>query len=144
MDRWDAFGLDLAQLMSTMSKDPSTQVGAAVLDSLHRVAAVGYNGFPRGVEDDARLYDRDVKYALVIHAECNALLNSTTEVRGCTVYTYPFPPCASCASLLIQSGIVRVVAPAPDLIKYDRWVKSWELAVSMYKEAGVRYELITG
>ncbi|MBQ6221148.1 MAG: dCMP deaminase family protein [Solobacterium sp.] len=110
---WDEYFMGLAHLSALRSKDPSTQVGAAIVDENHRVVSVGYNGFPRGCDDDEFPWDREggmlvTKYAYVVHAELNAILNSPRPVRGCTLYVSLFP-CNECAKAIIQSGITKIV-----------------------------------
>jgi len=145
---WDNWFLGLAQYIATASKDPSTKVGAVIVDANRRVISVGYNGFARGVDDSPeRLNDREVKYDLTVHAEKNAILFAQEDLAGCTVYTWPFPPCAPCAAMIVQSGITRVVAPnmahclkplkEGDNARPDRWKASCDRAVVQFKEAGV-------
>lgn len=101
----------IAETAALRSKDPATQVGACIVDSMNRVVALGYNGFPRGCDDhDPRLsWERPAKYMFVIHAEANAILNKNmADISGCTLYTTLFP-CNECAKLIIQSGITEVV-----------------------------------
>ena len=109
---WDEYFMGLAHLSALRSKDPNTQVGAAIVDENHRVVSVGYNGFPTGVSDDEFPWSREggvltSKYAFVVHAELNAILNSQRSVRGCTIYVSLFP-CNECAKAIIQSGIKKV------------------------------------
>jgi len=112
---WDEYFMSLAFLSAMRSKDPSTQVGACIVDAHHRVVSIGYNGFVGGVSDDdlpwAREADNplDTKYPYVVHAEVNAVLNRNAgSVRGCTMYVALFP-CNECTKILIQSGISEVV-----------------------------------
>ena len=110
---WDEYFMGLAHLSALRSKDPNTQVGAAIVDENHRVVSVGYNGFPRGCDDDEFPWDKEggmlvTKYAYVVHAELNAILNSPRPVRGCTLYVSLFP-CNECAKAIIQSGITKIV-----------------------------------
>ena len=110
---WDEYFMGLAHLSALRSKDPSTQVGAAIVDENHRVVSVGYNGFPSGVSDADFPWQRvggvlESKYAFVVHAELNAILNSQRSVRGCTIYVSLFP-CNECAKATIQSGIKKIV-----------------------------------
>ena len=131
---WDLRFLDMSQLISSWSKDPSTQVGAVIVDSNNRVVSVGYNGFPQGISDDNRLDNRETKYKMIIHAECNALLFAQRPLEGCTIYTYPFMPCPTCASMIIQSGISSVVSY---INKDERWEKEFKLSRQILKEADV-------
>jgi dCMP deaminase len=140
---WDMRFLDQAKLVASWSKDPSTRVGAVIVDEHHRVVSQGFNGFARGVADTAtRLRTRDVKYRLVIHAECNAILFAQRQLAGCTMYSWPLQPCAQCASMLIQVGIPRVVSVHPAADKLDRWGKDMNLAKEIMEEGGASLLLI--
>lgn len=120
LSKWDARYLDLAQHVAGWSRDPSTKVGAVVVRPDKTIASMGFNGFPRGVLDDERLNDREVKLRMILHAEQNAILSAHERLAECTVYVWPMPPCSHCAAVLIQAGIKRVVAPSPQ----RRWVES--------------------
>ena len=133
--KWDKRFLDLSELISSWSKDPSTKVGAVVVDDDRRVISLGYNGFPRGVSDDERLDNRESKYKIVTHAEANALLFASESLKGYTIYTYPFMPCSKCAGLIIQAGIKRVVSYASS---NERWSEDFEVSRRMMCEAGVK------
>lgn len=143
--KWDRRFLELARLVGSWSKDPSTKVGAVIVDASRRVVSVGYNGFPRGCDDSPDVYaDREKKYRRVIHAERNALLFCGRSVAGCTLYTTPFPPCAPCAAMFIQAGISRVVAPAPSAELAARWGDDLDAAADLFREAGVLLEHVEG
>ncbi len=110
---WDTYFMALAHLSAQRSKDPHTQVGAVIVDDLHRIVSIGYNGMPRGCYDDQFPWGRegaflDTKYAYVVHAELNAILNARTSVNECTIYVSEFP-CNECAKAIIQSGIRHIV-----------------------------------
>ena len=49
---WDEYFMGIALLSSMRSKDPSTQVGACIVDSDKKVVSIGYNGMPFGCSDD--------------------------------------------------------------------------------------------
>jgi dCMP deaminase len=109
---WDEYFMGVALLAAKRSKDPSTQVGACIVDENNIILSTGYNGFPKGCSDDEFPWERigeDTKYAYVVHAELNAILNSGgKDLRGATVYVGLFP-CNECAKAIIQSGIKEVV-----------------------------------
>lgn len=106
---WDARYLDMAQVCSTWSKDPSTKVGAYIVDEHNRPVSHGYNGFPKGMEDSPERYaDREFKYAHVVHAEMNAILNAGRDLNGCTVYC-THPPCTTCLCSMKQAMVARIV-----------------------------------
>ena len=134
---WDEYFMGLAHLSALRSKDPNTQVGAAIVDENHRVVSVGYNGFPTGVSDDEFPWSREggvltSKYAFVVHAELNAILNSQRSVRGCTIYVSLFP-CNECAKAIIQSGIKKIVYESDKYNGVDTNISSKR----MLKAAGV-------
>jgi dCMP deaminase len=134
-ENWDNRFLSLAENVASWSKDPSTKVGAVIVDEDRRIVSVGFNGFPKGMADDPERYaDRDYKYAHIIHAERNALLFASKPLVGCVVYTVPFMPCSQCAVLLVQAGIKRVVSLHCD---NERWAKSFEATVAIFQETGV-------
>lgn len=135
--KWDRRYLGFARhIAEECSKDPSTKVGAILVDNFGRMIP-GWNGFPRGLSDDAAVYaDRDKKLQRVIHAEMNAILNAGSA-RGMTLYTSALSPCSRCAAHVIQAGINRVVYEiTPEGIP-ERWAKDMADALVMFKEAGV-------
>lgn len=134
--KWDMRFLTLAEHIAQWSKDPSTKVGAVIVDSRNRIVSLGFNGFPRGVFDDETRYnDKETKYSMVVHAEANAILTAPRSVENCILFTTLFT-CNECAKLVIQSGIKRVVSFS-EKVKKPHWEKSFETARQMYKEAGV-------
>ena len=131
---WDEYFLGMAQYASRKSKDPSTKVGAVVVRPDNSHASTGFNGFPRGVDDDRKLLnEREDKYKRIIHAEMNSLNFLREPADGYTLYVWPIPPCSVCAGNIIQRGIVRVVSPAPS----GRWVCSCSTGKEMFKQSGV-------
>lgn len=144
-EKWDRRFLELAKTVSSWSKDPSTKVGAVVVNPLGQIVGTGYNGFPRGVHDyDDRYKDREMKLKLVVHAEVNALIQAGKEARRGTIYIYPAfgkpNVCSECAKVLIQSGVKRVVGLEPKEPN-DRWKDSLSLSQMMLNEALV--EVVT-
>ena len=135
---WDNRFLDMAKLVSTWSKDPSTKVGAVIVDPSNRLVSVGYNGFPKHIIDNERLLDREKKYDIIVHAEVNAILFANKKVNGCTLYTWPFQPCPRCAGLIIQSGISRVVSIRN---RNPRWVDDFITAKQLLLEASVKLDI---
>ncbi len=110
---WDDYFMGIAHLSAMRSKDPSTQVGACIVNPQKRVVGIGYNGFPTGIDDDqfpwhASENYQESKYAYVVHAELNAILNATQKLDGCAIYVSLFP-CNECAKAIIQSGIKELV-----------------------------------
>lgn len=138
--KWDERFLRLAREVAGWSKDPSTQVGCVIVRPDRTIASLGYNGFPRGLDDSADLYaDRDTKYERIIHAEMNALLSATEDLKGYTLYVDPLIPCPRCAVHLIQKGISRVVSVAlnQDEDRHVRWAEQAKVAEKLFAEAKI-------
>lgn len=134
---WDEYFMGLAHLSALRSKDPSTQVGACIVDQNKKVVSIGYNGLPIGCSDDEFPWGREggmleSKYAFVVHAELNAILNSPRSLHGCTLYVSLFP-CNECAKAIIQSGIRKVVYECDKYAAEDNVIASKK----MLKAAGV-------
>lgn len=138
--KWDLRFLDLAKLVASWSKDPSTQTGAVITDVNNRVVSIGYNGFASGVKDTPERYaDRDLKYKMIVHCERNAIIFAQRDLAGCTLYTWPFMSCAPCAAMVINAGIKQCVAPRND---NPRWAADFALTQNMFREADVWLDLI--
>lgn len=143
-EKWDRRFLELAKHISSWSKDPSTKVGAVLVNPDTKiVVGIGYNGFARGVADiDRRLEDRDTKYKFVVHAEVNAILMAGERARGATIYTWPpfgSPDiCHDCCKIAIQAGVKEVVGYETAQEK-EHWKDSMNISKAMCEEAGVTY-----
>ena len=141
---WDEYFMGIALLSSYRSKDPSTQVGACIVDDNNKIMSVGYNGFPHGCNDDEFPWDRsgdefDTKYPYVCHAELNAILNSGgSSLEGCKIYVALFP-CNECAKAIIQSGIKEVVYLS------DKYADTPGVRASkrMFEAAGVKMTMLS-
>ncbi len=111
---WDEYFMGIALLSAKRSKDPSTQVGACIVNQYNKIVGIGYNGFPIGCSDDELPWGKtsdnqnETKYPYVVHAEANAILNSTKDLHGSRVYVALFP-CNECTKLIIQSGIKEII-----------------------------------
>ena len=139
--KWQSRFFDLAYLVASWSKDPSSQIGAVIVDAQNRVISTGFNGLPVGVRDtEERLGDRATKYKMILHAEENAIMFAKQNLNGCSIYVTKMPPCAHCAALIIQSGIKFVYVPETEIP--ERWRESTELTRQMFKEAGVKIQFV--
>ncbi|MCH1481739.1 MAG: dCMP deaminase family protein [Candidatus Poseidoniaceae archaeon] len=137
--KWDLRFIGLAQHISTWSKDPSTKVGCVVVGEDREIRSTGFNGFPRGINDnEERLMDREKKYPLICHAEENAIMHAArigVSLKDSTAYV-TWPPCSRCARSLIQAGIREIVYPETGKIP-ERWIEDFTISDSMLNEAGV-------
>jgi dCMP deaminase len=138
-EKWDSRFLELAKHISEWSKDPSTKVGCVVVGEDREIRSTGFNGFPRGIEDDSdRLEDREKKYPLICHAEENAIMHAARigiSLKGNTAYI-SWPPCSRCARSLIQAGVNEVVFPTGVDVP-ERWRSDFDIAIAMMNEAGI-------
>ena len=137
--------MGVAKLSAKRSKDPNTQVGCCIVNSDKRIVAVGYNGLPRNCDDNDFPWNcregalQDTKYAYVVHAELNAILNATTPLTGCTLYVTLFP-CNECMKAIIQAGIKEVVYGSN---KYENDLTT-KASVKMLNLAGVKLRKYRG
>jgi len=134
---WDQYFMGVAQLSAMRSKDPNTQVGACIVNRKNRIVGIGYNGFPVGIDDEIYPWESEgeflnTKYPYVVHAEPNAILNSTVALDDTTLYVTLFP-CHECAKLIIQSGVREIVFVEN---KYQE-EESVKASMRMLEDAGV-------
>ncbi len=140
---WDECFMRMAHVIAERSKDPSTQAGAVIADEHNVVKGLGYNGFPRGVDNGDFPWEREgdflnTKYAYVCHGEENAIYNSNGSVKNCKIYCTLFP-CNECAKSIIQNGITEVVFESD---KYNT-VPAFVAARRMFDAAGVKCRQFT-
>lgn len=141
MSHWGKYFMDIAAVVATKSKDPSTKVGAVIVRPDNTIASTGFNGFPREMHDTSKMYeDRDYKLAHVIHAEMNAILFAKEDITGYTMYVTMYP-CSVCALHLAQSGIKRIVTYEPSDAQMERWKDSFEKSKRILEECGVEVVL---
>ena len=140
MNKWDLRFLNLARHISSWSKDRSTNCGTIVVDKKNRVVGMGYNGLPTGIFDsEERLNNRELKYNLTVHSEMNAIAFANKSVENCTLYVWPMGPCVRCATMIIQVGIIKVIAPKLSIELEKRWGESMILTREIFKEVGIEF-----
>ena len=111
---WDVYFMGIALFTSLRSKDPSSKVGAVIVNHKNRIVGTGYNGFIAGIDESGFSWEREgewlhTKYPYVVHAEANAILNSTTnDMENCRIYSTLFP-CNECAKKIAQKEIKEVI-----------------------------------
>ncbi len=135
---WDECLMQMAWLIGQRSSDPSTQAGACIANEKNVVIGLGYNGWPRGIDNDALPWEREgdfltTKYAYVVHGEENAIYNASTDVAGCKLYCTLYP-CNECAKTIIQSGINEVIYMSDKYHDHQSWVASRKL----FELAGIK------
>ncbi len=130
----------IAEVISEASFDKSTKVGCVVVGPDKEIRAQGYNGFPRGVDDDnPRWHERPAKYDYVVHAEANAVANAArtgAKIKDCAAYV-THPPCCRCAALLANAGIRQVFWLEANEDLGERWRESFDRALEIFNAAGV-------
>jgi len=140
---WDEYFMGVALLSAKRSKDPSTQVGACIVNEKNKIVGAGYNGLPMGCDDDEFPWEKtgdflETKYPYICHAELNAILNNIgMDLRGCKIYTALFP-CNECTKAIIQAGITEVIYLS------DKYEGSdiFKASKIMLDKAGVRYRKV--
>lgn len=140
---WDEYFMKIAKQASTRSKDRSTKLGAVLVGKGNNLLSVGYNSFPRGINDDVEArHERPAKYLYTEHAERNAIYNAArhgVSTIGATLYLYSSGfPCADCARAIIQSGVAAVVTMEGKFKgKGNIWNDSCRAGEEMLREAGI-------
>ena len=144
-DKWNKRFMELAFLVASWSKDPSTKTGAVIVGPDKEIRATVYNGLVRGVNDDIpERLERPTKYDFFEHAERNALYNACltgVQVKGCTMYA-THAPCVDCARAIIQSGIKTVITNKviiDEKTPKNTWRDKLSYSAQMFEEAGVEY-----
>lgn len=139
-DKWLYRFLDVATLVSGWSKDPSSKVGAVIVDHRRRIVSTGFNGFPIDVGDfDERYADRPTKYSMIMHAEANAIVQAGRDLSTCALIVMS-QPCVRCAAMIIQSGIRQVAFRNPEgdeRMKRSPWHEESATTRAMFREANV-------
>jgi dCMP deaminase len=135
---WNTRFMNLAKEIASWSKDPSTKVGAVIVDQDKKILSTGYNGFPRGVFDSETLYmDKEEKYPRIVHAELNAILNSHADLRGKALFIYPLLPCPECTKAIIQSGI-HTIFVSEEQAEDSKWLLAFQkYSLPMLMQASV-------
>ncbi len=144
-DKWNKRFMELAFLVASWSKDPSTKTGAVIVGPDKEIRSTGYNGPVRGVNDDVQeRLERPTKYDFFEHAERNALYNACltgVSVKGCTMFA-THAPCVDCARAIIQSGIKTVITNKiviDETTPKNTWRDKLSVSAQMFEEAGVKY-----
>lgn len=105
---WVTYFMSIAKVVSQRSHDIHTQHGCVITDQDNHILSTGYNGFPRGVDDNKFPTSRPDKYHWMIHAERNALANCLTRPENGIAYVTG-QCCNDCIMALWQHGITKVV-----------------------------------
>jgi len=105
---WTNYFLGLAKVASQRSHDSQTQHGCVITDRNNRILGLGYNGFPRALDDTLLPNTRPGKYVWMVHAERNALSNCVVRPDNGIAYVTG-QCCNDCIMALWQEGIKKVV-----------------------------------
>jgi dCMP deaminase len=141
LPKWSKRFHQMACLVGSWSKDPSTQVGAVITED-NRIVSLGFNGYPHGISDSAGIDNRDMKLLKTIHAEENAILFAKRDLAGCEIWVTHFP-CPNCAAKIIQTGISTVHCPEQSADFLSRWGDKIEISQDMFVQAGVNVDWLS-
>lgn len=137
--------MELAGFVAGWSKDRSRQVGCVIIAPDNSLRSIGFNGFPRGLNDDHdERHERPAKYFWTEHAERNAIYAAARNgiaLAGCRMYL-PWFPCVDCARAIVQAGIVELVSLEPDFAD-EQWGEGFRVSVDLLEEAGVAVRFIS-
>lgn len=145
---WDEYFIGMCLHVSKKSKDRSTKLGAVIVGDHNEVLSTGYNGFPRGINDEEESYhERPTKYLVTEHAERNAIFNAARHgirLDGTRMYL-PFNPipCCRCTRAVIQSGIKEIIGTQIYFTgKGKFWDDELKLAEQLLDQAGIERRII--
>lgn len=165
---WDELFIGIAELASKRSKDPSTKHGSCIVKD-NKVLSIGYNGLPKGLNDDGvntrwencddplmtnaivedktyyDYWDKPQKYQFACHSEENAIINAKQDLTGATIYLFSdkgYYPCATCARMIVQSGITQVIMKTATKESTD--VYNWDYTKHMFIKAKVKIRILNG
>lgn len=138
ISKWAVRFYQMAELVGSWSKDPSTQVGAVITKG-NRIVSVGFNGYPHGISDSAETDGREMKLLKTLHAEENAILFAKRDLLDCEIWVTHFP-CPNCAAKIIQTGISQVHCPEQSEDFLSRWGDKIQVSADMFKQAGVKVD----
>ena len=141
ISKWAIRFFQMAELVASWSKDPSTQVGAVITEH-NRIVSLGFNGYPQGISDNAEIDNREIKLLKTLHAEENAILYAKRDLKGCEIWVTHFP-CPNCAAKIIQTGISVVHSPIQNEDFLSRWGDKIKLSEEMFTQAGVTIDWLT-
>jgi len=142
--KWQDYFMGVADLSAQRSKDPKTQVGCCIVNpNNNHILSIGYNGLPYGFDDNEFNWEDSDDFVMnknsyIVHAEANAILNSSHDLAGSDIYVTMFP-CNECAKLLAQSKIKKVIYRDDKYLKKD----SGKVAMKIFNKANievVKYE----
>ena len=147
MVKWDQYFMSLVYLVSTLSKDKSSHIGAVIVGHDNTVRSTGFNSFPRGINDNLpERQKRPEKYHWFAHGERNAIYNAARiggTLEGCKLYTQGVP-CSDCAIAIIQSGITEVITHTSWKYSSEKWEHLADRSIQMFKEAGIKHREYDG
>ena len=138
---WDEYFMKVAMLVAERATCQRRMVGAVIVKD-KRIIATGYNGASRGLKDCLELgclrdemkipSGKDKHICRGVHAEQNAIIQAAYQgvsTKGATLYC-THDNCHTCARMIINAGIKRVVSYAETNIKDSH---------ELFKEAGIEF-----
>lgn len=143
----DEYFMKIAELVGSRATCDRGRAGTVVMRD-KRILTTGYVGAPAGVKDCDEIGhelhmvehpdgSKSQHCVRGTHSEQNAIVQAArigVSLNGGTLYTH-MAPCYACAKMIINAGIVRVVAGKD----YHGAKRSKEI----FKEAGVKFELLS-
>lgn len=138
--------MNLAREAATWSKDPQTKVGASLVTRKKILLGVGFNGFPRGIQETPERLQKPLDNCYYTHAEVNLFMNCASmglATEGTTLYV-THSPCIHCTHAIIQAGVARVVIDTAchSSAFYQKHKENCELAIEMMKEANIQVDFL--
>ena len=138
MANWPKRMMEVWDVISQWSKD-STKTAAIITDSNFCIISTGFNGFPRGIDDDVpERHERPTKYFFSEHGERNAIYTAARlgiALEGKYIF-FRWYPCSACVRAMIQCGFARIYCNKPDFT-IPHWGEDFVAADAMLKESPI-------
>lgn len=146
--------MEVAEVVSRRSRCSRAKVGAVVVAADGIIESTGYNGPPSGfpattsdcldfctyAQNPQRYVNGNYDACPSVHAETNALAHvDRTRVTGGTLYVNS-SCCMTCAKLVANSGVERVVVKIRTAESY----RNWDSVYNFFRTCGVQVQEVRG
>lgn len=132
----------IAKKISEASKDPSSKVGALILDRDNQPVSHGYNGFVAECDESLMTWERPMKYFMVTHAEMNAVIFAKRDLKGCRLFL-THGPCSDCLKYVLQAKIREIYYEDPSIVKLRGGLDQKEAISRLIRATGAKVENIS-
>ncbi len=148
LNLWHSRWINMATFVSSeFSKARKRRVGAVIVDDRNVMVSMGWNGPPRGVDDDDERNHsgHPDKERRTEHAERNAIYNAAAQgnsTLNCRIYQNMYP-CSACARAIIQCGIKHIITVEPDWDD-EKYKDDFRVTRDLFEETNMQVTFVKG